>query len=150
MTLVGTFGIGLCLRRADAADQGDRPNRGEPAAVRLLVLCANFFPFAALPPFLLKISRLIPLAYAVDAFRSTLMGFPPGFPELAPIKLENRDCHPVWAADALPWIQALPTCRRSRPARGEPVGILRLGAGGAEFERDENQIGLIYQILIKL
>jgi ABC-type polysaccharide/polyol phosphate export permease len=54
----------------------------------LLILCANFFPFAALPDFVLAISRLIPLAYAVDAFRSTLMGFPPGFPELAPIEVE--------------------------------------------------------------
>jgi hypothetical protein len=34
------------------------------------------------------LSRLIPLAYGVDAFRSTLMGFPPGYPELAPIQTE--------------------------------------------------------------
>jgi ABC-type polysaccharide/polyol phosphate export permease len=54
----------------------------------LLVLCANFFPFSALPPFILFLSRLIPLAYAVDAFRSTMMGFPPGFPELAPFPIE--------------------------------------------------------------
>ena len=47
-----------------------------------------FFPFSALPPFILAISRLIPLSYAVDAFRSTLMGYPPGFPELAPIGAE--------------------------------------------------------------
>jgi hypothetical protein len=31
---------------------------------------------------------LIPLAYCVDAFRSTLMGYPAGFPELAPIGIE--------------------------------------------------------------
>jgi ABC-type polysaccharide/polyol phosphate export permease len=52
------------------------------------VFCTNFFAFAALPPFLLRLSRLIPLAYAVDAFRSTLMGFPKGFPELAPFPVE--------------------------------------------------------------
>jgi ABC-type multidrug transport system permease subunit len=34
------------------------------------------------------LSRLIPLSYCVDAFRSTLMGFPAGFPELAPIEIE--------------------------------------------------------------
>jgi hypothetical protein len=34
------------------------------------------------------ISRIIPLSYCVDAFRSTLIGLPPGFPELAPIGAE--------------------------------------------------------------
>ena len=52
------------------------------------MLCANFFPFSALPPFILRISRLIPLAYAVDAFRSTMTSIPPGFPELAPFPNE--------------------------------------------------------------
>jgi ABC-2 type transport system permease protein len=53
-----------------------------------MILCASFFPFAALPEPVLAISRWIPLAYSVDAFRSTLMGYPPGFPELAPIETE--------------------------------------------------------------
>jgi len=47
-----------------------------------------FFPFAALPDFMQNISRAIPLAYGVDAFRSTLMGYPDGFPELASIEVE--------------------------------------------------------------
>jgi len=34
------------------------------------------------------VSRAIPLSYGVDAFRSTLMGYPAGFPELAPIEVE--------------------------------------------------------------
>jgi len=53
-----------------------------------MVFCAPFFPFSVLPPFLQNVSRLVPLSYAVDAFRSTLMGYPPGFPELAPIEVE--------------------------------------------------------------
>jgi len=53
-----------------------------------MVLCAPFFPFAALPDWLRTIARLIPLSYGVDAFRSTLMGYPRGFPELAPIGVE--------------------------------------------------------------
>jgi ABC-type multidrug transport system permease subunit len=53
-----------------------------------LILCAMFFPFSVLPPPLVTISRLIPISYAVDAFRSTLMGYPPGLPELAPINTE--------------------------------------------------------------
>lgn len=54
----------------------------------LMIFCAMFFPFSALPPFLLWISRAIPVSYAVDAFRSTLMDYPHGFPELAPIETE--------------------------------------------------------------
>jgi ABC-2 type transport system permease protein len=87
-TLAGTFGVGfafaaLTLRIGEA---------GQTAAnglqFVLLILCGNFFPFSALPPVLRSLSRLIPLAHGVDAFRSTLMGYPPGFPELAPIEVE--------------------------------------------------------------
>jgi ABC-type multidrug transport system permease subunit len=48
-----------------------------------------FFPFAALPSWMLWISRAIPVSYAVDAFRSSMMGYPPGFPELATIEIET-------------------------------------------------------------
>jgi ABC-2 type transport system permease protein len=88
MTLAGTFGTGfafaaLTLRIKETAQ----------TAVNLLqfgfmVFCAPFFPFAALPDGLLWISRAIPLSYGVDAFRSTLMGYPAGYPELAPIEVE--------------------------------------------------------------
>jgi ABC-2 type transport system permease protein len=86
--LSGTFGIGfafaaLTLRIKEAA---------QSAAILLqfgfLILCANFFPFAALPAGLRMVARIIPLAYAVDGLRSTLMGYPEGFPELAPIEVE--------------------------------------------------------------
>lgn len=86
--LSGTFGIGfafaaLTLRIKEAA---------QSVAILFqfgfLILCAIFFPFAALPAGLRMASRIIPLAYAVDAFRSTLMGYPEGFPELAPIEVE--------------------------------------------------------------
>jgi len=53
-----------------------------------MVLCAPFFPFSALPEPLQYVARAIPLAYGVDAFRSTLMGYPAGFPELASIEVE--------------------------------------------------------------
>jgi ABC-2 type transport system permease protein len=88
MALAGTFGTGfafsaLTLRIKETAQ----------TAVNLLqfgfmVFCAPFFPFAALPDGLLWISRAIPLSYGVDAFRSTLMGYPAGYPELAPIEVE--------------------------------------------------------------
>jgi ABC-type polysaccharide/polyol phosphate export permease len=53
-----------------------------------MIVCAIFFPFTTLPPAIRMISRVIPFSYAVDAFRSTLMGYPEGFPELAPIEVE--------------------------------------------------------------
>jgi ABC-type multidrug transport system permease subunit len=51
-------------------------------------LCAMLFPFSVLPHQVLLVSRAIPLSYCVDAFRSTLMGYPEGFPELLPIETE--------------------------------------------------------------
>ena len=88
MSLLGTFGMGFvfaafALRFKEAA---------QPMAILLqfvvLIFCAIFFPFSSLPPIIHNISRLIPFSYAVDAFRSTLMNYPDGFPELAPIKVE--------------------------------------------------------------
>lgn len=54
----------------------------------LLGLCAFFFPFGALPGPLQLAARLIPLSYAVDAFRTVLLGFPAGYPELGPFPAE--------------------------------------------------------------
>jgi ABC-2 type transport system permease protein len=87
-SLAGTFGLGfafaaLTLRLREAAQ-----TLANLLQFVFLILCANFFPFSSLPPVLRTVSRFIPLAYAVDAFRSTMMGFPPGFPELAPIEVE--------------------------------------------------------------
>jgi ABC-2 type transport system permease protein len=88
LALSGTFGTGfafaaLTLRVREAGQT--LANLGQFA---FMVLCAPFFPFSALPDWLLPVSRLIPLAYGVDAFRSALMGFPSGFPELAPFPVE--------------------------------------------------------------
>ena len=52
----------------------------------LLGLCAFFFPFSVLPPVLENIARLIPLSYAVDAFRTVALG--EAQPELLPLNLE--------------------------------------------------------------
>jgi len=61
-----------------------------------MLLCAFFFPFYVLPEPVLFISRLIPIAWGVDLFRSALIGFPTIivggrsiiFPELMPLPLE--------------------------------------------------------------
>ena len=50
-----------------------------------MIFCAMFFPFSALPDVILFISRLIPLSYCVDLFRSTLIGVSP---ELLTYELE--------------------------------------------------------------
>jgi ABC-2 type transport system permease protein len=43
-----------------------------------MIFCAMFFPFSALPDFILNyISKWIPLSYGVDAFRSILIGQTP-------------------------------------------------------------------------
>jgi len=88
MTLAGTFGIGFIFSALTLRIKETAQTVANFLQFGLLVLCANFFPFSALPPFILSISRLIPLAYAVDAFRSTMMGYPAGFPELASFQVE--------------------------------------------------------------
>lgn len=88
MTLAGTFGIGFIFSALTLRIKETAQTVANFLQFGFLVLCANFFPFSALPPFILFFSRLIPLAYAVDAFRSTMMGYPVGFPELAPFPLE--------------------------------------------------------------
>jgi ABC-2 type transport system permease protein len=88
MALSGTFGIGFMFAALTLRIKETAQTVANFLQFGLLVLCANFFPFSALPPYILSVSRLIPLAYAVDAFRSAMMGFPAGFPELAPFPAE--------------------------------------------------------------
>lgn len=88
MSLSGTFGIGFAFAGVTLWIKEAGQTAASILQFGFLVLCAVFFPFSALPAGLRAVSRAIPLAYAVDGFRSTLMGLPPGFPELAPIGTE--------------------------------------------------------------
>lgn len=88
-SLSGTFGLGFAFAGVTLRIGETGQTAANALQFLLLVLCAYFFPFSALPEWMRWISRLIPLSYAVDAFRSTLMDFPPGFPELAPIGTET-------------------------------------------------------------
>ena len=88
MALSGTFGIGFAFAALTLRIRETAQTMANMLQFALLILSANFFPFSALPPFLIAIAKANPLAYAVDAFRSTLMGYPPGFPELASIQVE--------------------------------------------------------------
>jgi ABC-2 type transport system permease protein len=87
-SLAGTFGIGFAFAALTLRLKETANTLANLLQFAFLVLTANFFPFSALPEPVLWISRAIPLSYSVDAFRSTLMGYPVGFPELAPIEVE--------------------------------------------------------------
>jgi ABC-2 type transport system permease protein len=87
-SLSGTFGIGFAFAALTLRIKETAQTMANLLQFAFLIFSANFFPFSALPPFVRSISRLLPTAYAVDAFRSTLMGYPEGFPELAPIQTE--------------------------------------------------------------
>ncbi len=88
MTLLGTFGFGFAFAAYTLLVKESAQMTANFLQFALMILCAMFFPFSVLPSFVLLLSRLIPLSYAVDAFRSTLMGYPEGFPELLPIAPE--------------------------------------------------------------
>jgi ABC-2 type transport system permease protein len=88
MALAGTFGVGFAFAALTLRIKETAQTLANFLQFGFMILCANFFPFSVLPPFVLIFSRLIPLSYAVDAFRSTMMGFPPGYPELAPFPVE--------------------------------------------------------------
>jgi ABC-2 type transport system permease protein len=88
LSLAGTFGIGFAFAALTLRIKESAQTLANLLQFIFLILCANFFPFSALPPALYNLARFIPMAYSVDAFRSALMGFPPGFPELAPFPLE--------------------------------------------------------------
>ena len=88
MSLSGTFGVGFAFAAVTLRVREAGQTLANLAQFAFMILCAPFFPFSALPNWMLAVSRIIPLSYGVDAFRSTLMGYPKGFPELAPIGTE--------------------------------------------------------------
>ena len=88
MALSGTFGTGFAFAALTLRVREAGQTLANLFQFIFMIICAPFFPFSALPAWLRVISRLIPLSYGVDAFRSTLMGYPPGFPELAPLPVE--------------------------------------------------------------
>jgi ABC-2 type transport system permease protein len=88
MSIIGTFGMGFAFAALTLRLKETAQTVANFLQFTLLILCANFFPFSVLPAAVLNVSRWIPLSYCVDAFRSILMGFPAGYPELAPIGVE--------------------------------------------------------------
>ncbi len=87
-SLSGTLGFGFCFAAYTLLAGEAASALGNLLEFALLVFCAMLFPFHILPGPVRILSSFIPLSYCVDAFRSTLMGFPAGYPELAPLNLE--------------------------------------------------------------
>ncbi len=87
-TLSGMFGIGFAFAAYTLIVKESAQTTANLLQFVIMIVCGMFFPFRALPDVLQAIARVVPLSYAVDAFRSTLMGYPPGFPELAPMQTE--------------------------------------------------------------
>jgi len=88
LTLSGTFGLGFAFAAYTLIVKESAQTTANFLQFALMILCGMFFPFRALPEIVQWGSRALPLSYAVDAFRSTLMGYPAGFPELAPMEVE--------------------------------------------------------------
>ncbi len=82
-TLAGIFGFGFCFAAFTLLVKEAAQSAANLGQFAVMVVCALFFPFSALPPAVRAISRVVPLSYGVDLFRSAMLDFPPGFPELA-------------------------------------------------------------------
>jgi ABC-2 type transport system permease protein len=88
MALSGTFGVGFAFAALTLRVREAGQTIANLAQFAFMLICAPFFPFSALPDWMVAVAKFVPLSYGVDAFRATLMGFPDGFPELAPIGTE--------------------------------------------------------------
>jgi len=88
LSLSGTFGVGFAFAALTLRLRETGQTMANLLQFAFMIICAPFFPFSALPEALRIVSRLIPLSYGVDLFRSTLLGYPDGFPELAPVEVE--------------------------------------------------------------
>ncbi|MCK6624769.1 MAG: ABC transporter permease [Anaerolineae bacterium] len=88
LSLSGMFGVGFAFAALTLRVRETAQTIANFLQISFIILCAPFFPFSVLPTGVQIISRLLPLSYSVDALRSTLLNYPPGFPELAPMEVE--------------------------------------------------------------
>jgi len=84
----GVVGLGFALAAFTLLFHDSAIAAASMGQFLLLALCAMVFPFHALPPAILCVSKIIPMSYAVDLFRAALTGYAPGYPELAPPSFE--------------------------------------------------------------
>jgi ABC-2 type transport system permease protein len=89
MTISGLLGLGFLFAAVTIRIKESAQFLVGFLQIFFIIFSAMFFPFGALPPVVVDyVSRWLPVSYSVDAFRSLLMGLPPGFPELLPLESE--------------------------------------------------------------
>jgi len=88
LTLSGSAGLGFAMAAYTLIVREGAEIVANLLEFALLVVCAGFYPFSALPPAMRAVSRWVPFSYSVDAFRALLLGAPAGWPELAPLPVE--------------------------------------------------------------
>lgn len=89
MTLSGSFGLAFVLAGLTIKLKQTANLLVNFLQFFFLIFCSMLFPFSILPrPVVQYVSMLIPVSYCIDAFRSTMLGFPAGYPELLPINIE--------------------------------------------------------------
>ena len=88
-TIFGLMGIGLLMAAITIRLKETAQFLVGVLQFFFIIFAAMFFPFGVLPDVMVNyVSRFLPVAYSVDAFRSLLLGLPPGFPELLPLTQE--------------------------------------------------------------
>jgi hypothetical protein len=86
LSLSGYFGVGFVFAAATIKLKESTELMANFVQLFLMIFCAMFFPFKALPDIVVNyVSKLIPISYSVDAFRSVLSG---AAPELLPLTTE--------------------------------------------------------------
>lgn len=88
MTVLGIFGLSFAMAALSLRYLESAQAMAGGVQVVLMTACAMIYPFAALPAPARQLSECLPLSYGVDLFRSTLLRFPSGYPELAPLRTE--------------------------------------------------------------
>jgi len=78
LSLSGYFGVGFVFAAATIKLKESTELMANFVQLFLMIFCAMFFPFKALPDIVVNyVSKLIPISYSVDAFRSVLSGATP-------------------------------------------------------------------------
>ncbi len=89
LALLQMFGMGFIFAAFTLRAKGSADFIMNFIGIVFTFTCAMFFPFSTLPKAMVDyLSRWIPLSYAVDLFRSALLSYPEGFPELLPASTE--------------------------------------------------------------
>ena len=89
LSLMQMFGMGFIFAALTLRYKGSMDFIMNFIGVLFTFTCAMMFPFSVLPRAMTDyVSKWIPLSYSVDLFRSALLSYPSGFPELASARTE--------------------------------------------------------------